>query len=105
MGAMLAVASGTSAPTSVPSGQPSGQPTSIPTSAPSYVEEPWGQITWDKRRHRQAGMCENQCSGHGTCEFNDNCRCYKGIDGEDEYTGPDCSLRTCPKDFAWVGSD
>jgi hypothetical protein len=105
----------TSQPTSQPSGEPTGQPTSVPTSptgqptgaptsAPSYVEESWGQVTWDKKRNRKAGMCENQCSGHGTCEFNDNCRCYTGIDGEPEWTGPDCSLRTCPKDFAWVGS-
>merc|ERR1712230_272176 len=57
-----------------------------------------------KRRHRQSGMCENQCSGHGTCEFNDNCKCYTGIDGEAEWTGADCSLRTCPKDYAGVGS-
>jgi len=91
------------APTSNPT-SPTGEPTGVPTGAPSYVEESWGQITWDKKRNRKAGMCENQCSGHGTCEFNDNCRCYTGIDGEPEWTGPDCSLRTCPKDYAWVGS-
>mmetsp|Transcript_8987 Transcript_8987/g.6326 ORF Transcript_8987/g.6326 Transcript_8987/m.6326 type:complete len:281 (-) Transcript_8987:143-985(-) len=93
-------------PTRVPSGQPTEQPSGQPTSQPSFYDEAWtagGQDTWDKRRHRRAGMCENQCSGHGTCEFNDNCRCYTGIDGEAEWTGPDCSLRTCPKDFAWVG--
>lgn len=33
-----------------------------------------------------------------------NCKCFTGIDGEVEWTGPDCSLRVCPKDFAWVGS-
>eukprot|EP01042_Synura_sphagnicola_P009998 gene9998-12838_t len=49
------------------------------------------------------GLCENQCSGHGTCEQNYNCKCYTGLDGEAEWTGPDCSLRTCPKDYAWVG--
>jgi len=105
----------TGQPSGQPTGEPSGEPTSnptnptgepsgVPTGAPSYVEESWGQITWDKKRNRKAGMCENQCSGHGTCEFNDNCRCYTGIDGEPEWIGPDCSLRTCPKDFAWVGS-
>eukprot|EP01035_Chromulina_nebulosa_P052768 gene52768-72010_t len=36
--------------------------------------------------------------------MNSNCNCYIGLDGEPEWTGPDCSLRTCPKDFAWVGS-
>lgn len=35
--------------------------------------------------------------------MNNNCECYKGLDGEPEWTGADCSLRTCPKDFAWVG--
>merc|ERR1711916_288495 len=43
------------------------------------------------------------CSGHGSCVVNQNCLCYTGMDGEPEWTGPDCSLRTCPHDFAWVG--
>jgi len=90
-------------PTSQPSSNPSGQPTTVPSSAPSYKAESWGQITWDKRRHRQGGLCENHCSNHGTCENNNNCKCFTGLDGEPEWTGPDCSLRTCPKDFAWVG--
>jgi hypothetical protein len=105
----------TGAPTGQPSGQPTGQPsfsptsptgepTSIPTSSPSFVEEPWGEYVWTEKRHRKAGMCENQCSGHGTCEVNGNCKCFKGLDGEDEWTGPDCSSRTCPFDFAWVGA-
>lgn len=98
-------------PTGQPSGQPSGVPTSptgeptgIPTSSPSFVEEPWGEYVWTEKRHRKAGMCENQCSGHGTCEINGNCKCFQGLDGEDEWTGPDCSSRTCPFDFAWVGA-
>lgn len=74
-----------------------------PTSAPTYAIEGWGQVTWDKRRHRNGGLCENHCSNHGTCEKNSNCKCFTGLDGEDEWTGPDCSLRTCPRDFAWVG--
>jgi hypothetical protein len=90
-------------PTAVPT-SPTGQPTGIPTSSPSFVEEPWGEYVWTEKRHRKAGMCENQCSGHGTCEVNGNCKCFKGLDGEDEWTGPDCSSRTCPFDFAWVGS-
>jgi hypothetical protein len=94
-------------PTGQPSGvptSPTGEPTGIPTSSPSYVEEPWGEYVWTEKRHRKAGMCENQCSGHGTCEVNGNCVCFKGLDGEAEWTGADCSLRTCPFDFAWVGS-
>jgi hypothetical protein len=90
-------------PTSVPT-SPTGQPTSIPSSSPSFVEEPWGEYVWTEKRHRKAGMCENQCSGHGTCEVNGNCKCFAGLDGEDEWTGPDCSSRTCPFDFAWVGA-
>merc|ERR1711898_56805 len=99
------------APSGEPSGEPSGvptspsgQPTGIPTSSPSFVEEPWGEYVWTEKRHRKAGMCENQCSGHGTCEVNGNCKCFTGLDGEDEWTGPDCSSRTCPFDFAWVGA-
>lgn len=109
------VAAPTGQPTGEPSGEPSGEPTSmptaptgeptsIPTSSPSFVEEPWGEYVWTEKRHRKAGMCENQCSGHGTCEVNGNCQCFKGLDGEDEWTGPDCSSRTCPFDFAWVGA-
>jgi hypothetical protein len=109
------IAAPTGEPTGQPSGEPSGapspvptsptgQPTGIPTSSPSFVEEPWGEYVWTEKRHRKAGMCENQCSGHGTCEVNGNCKCFKGLDGEDEWTGPDCSSRTCPFDFAWVGS-
>lgn len=74
-----------------------------PTSAPTFAAEAWGQIIWDKRRHRNGGLCENHCSNHGTCEKNNNCKCFTGLDGEPEWTGPDCSLRTCPRDFAWVG--
>jgi hypothetical protein len=97
----------TSQPSSQPSDQPynrpSGQPTSVPSSAPSYKAESWGQVTWDKHRHRQGGLCENHCSNHGTCEVNMNCKCFTGLDGQPEWTGPDCSLRTCPKDISWIG--
>eukprot|EP01032_Pedospumella_encystans_P011118 gene11118-12955_t len=71
---------------------------------PSYVKEGWGQVVSDKKIHmRKRGMCGNFCSGHGLCLKNNNCKCYAGLDGEPEWTGPDCSQRTCPKDFAWVG--
>jgi len=73
------------------------------------------------------GLCENSCSGNGVCERNTNCKCYNGMDGEVAWVGAgegmrqlssldwsnyliyyliffvDCSLKTCPKDFAWVG--
>jgi hypothetical protein len=88
-----------------PSSSPSGQPTCVPTAMPSYVKEGWGQIVSDKKVHkRKAGMCPNKCSGHGHCVKNANCDCYLGLDGEPEWTGGDCSLRTCPKDIAWVGT-
>ena len=96
----------TSRPTTQPSSKPTtptGQPTGMPSSAPTYKAEAWGQVTYDKRRHRQGGLCENSCSHHGTCEKNVNCNCFTGLSGEPEWTGPDCSQRTCPKDFAWVG--
>ena len=81
------------------------QPSTEPSSAPSYVARSWGMVVQDSRkRHRQGGQCDNGCSMHGTCEKNYNCKCYTGLTGEPEWTGPDCSLRTCPKDFAWVGS-
>ena len=49
-------------------------------------------------------MCSNNCSSHGECQINGNCVCHKNINGEYEWTGGDCSLRTCPKDLAWVSS-
>ena len=107
---LVAYATATSRPTSQPSTQPtsqpsnpSGQPSGSPTSAPTYHKESWGQVSWEKKRHRSGGLCENHCSNHGTCETNNNCKCFNGLDGEAEWTGPDCSQRTCPKDFAWVG--
>ena len=101
----------TGQPTTQPSGQPSfnptsptGQPTGAPTSSPTIAAASWGEVVWDKRRHRQGGLCENQCSGHGTCVKNINCNCYTGLDGNPEWTGADCSLRACPYDVAWVGA-
>jgi hypothetical protein len=102
-------------PSSLPSGQPSsqpsslptGQPSSVPTSSPSYVPETWQKefnLHFDRRRVRSGGLCDNHCSGHGTCIKNKNCECFKGLNGEYSWTGADCSQRTCPKDFAWVGS-
>ena len=87
------------------SGVRASNPTLYPTSQPTANPElGWGEVVFDnKRRHRQGGMCDNHCSGHGTCEKNLNCNCFVGLTGEPEWTGADCSLRTCPRDFAWVG--
>lgn len=94
-----------SQPSSQPTTEPSNQPNRSPTSAPTLKAETWGEVVTDyRRRGRTGGLCDNHCSHHGTCEMNSNCNCFVGLDGEPEWTGPDCSLRTCPKDFAWVGS-
>jgi hypothetical protein len=49
--------------------------------------------------------CPNQCSGHGVCTDNDVCACYrqKGTTWKQRvgWTGPDCSLRTCPLGTAY----
>ena len=94
----------TFSPSSDPTGQPSSYPSTVPSSAPTIENEVWGQEAWDKQRNRRGGLCENSCSGHGTCQFNTNCHCFSGLDSEADWTGPDCSLRTCPKGLAWVGS-
>ena len=91
-------------PSSQPSNNPSGQPSSSPTSAPTYHKEDWGETISDyMKRIRRSGMCDNQCSGHGECSLNSNCNCHVGLTGEVEWTGPDCSLRTCAFSTAWVG--
>lgn len=57
--------------------------------------------------------CPNACSGHGECNTFDQCSCYgerstladrvnKTDLGPDEWTGADCSLRTCPRGISWV---
>jgi len=53
--------------------------------------------------NRVGGYCEKSCSGHGTCNANDICQCYKSVDAFPAWTGNDCSLRTCPRGTAWVG--
>merc|ERR1719313_2523394 len=49
--------------------------------------------------------CPNQCSGHGICEENDKCACFKqtGTTWRQRvgYTGADCSQRTCPLGVAY----
>lgn len=86
------------------SATPTAVGVSSPTSAPTFKGTITGAAVFDKKRHRQGGLCENHCSNHGTCEKNMNCKCFNGLDGQPEWTGPDCSLRTCPRDVAWVSS-
>ncbi len=95
-------------PSRQPTGQPSGQPSSEPTSLPTYTPDPY-QTIFDKKRIRHGKLCPRSgknnkliCSGHGTCEHNNQCNCYKGLNGVVDYTGPDCSLRSCPVGTAWI---
>jgi len=51
-----------------------------------------------------SAYCPNGCNGHGTCGANDKCTCYNRVDGvTPAWTFADCSGRTCPMDYAWVG--
>lgn len=55
--------------------------------------------------------CPNSCSGHGTCDRYDACTCFletpinatqfRGATIEMEWTGADCSRRTCPRGVSW----
>eukprot|EP01039_Chlorochromonas_danica_P008650 gene8650-9531_t len=88
-------------PSSRPSSQPSAQPSKKPT--PSFIREAY-QDVFDKRRYHSANRmhCENGCNGHGRCEApGDKCTCYTDLNGEAVWTGADCSLRACPKGYAW----
>ena len=64
-----------------------------------------------------SAYCPNLCSGHGTCNSNDQCSCYEytGTARGDftngyssglraAWTGADCSLRTCPLAYSWSGA-
>jgi len=55
--------------------------------------------------------CPNSCSGHGTCNGFEQCTCFKETPiAEDdfkgtievEWTGADCSRRTCARGISWV---
>jgi len=58
--------------------------------------------------------CPNSCSGHGTCDRYDACTCFletpinatffEGISIKMEWTGADCSRRTCPRGISWSRS-
>jgi len=59
-----------------------------------------------------AAECPNSCSGHGTCNGEDQCECQtEGIvinpAGNDDtkqaaWTGADCSAMTCPRGISWT---
>jgi hypothetical protein len=59
-----------------------------------------------------AAECPNSCSGHGTCNGEDQCECQaEGIvinpaGNSDEklaaWTGADCSAMTCPRGISWT---
>jgi len=40
--------------------------------------------------------CPNQCSGHGWCDENERCVCFKAPGQGLAYVGADCSQRVCP---------
>jgi len=86
-------------PFSVPSGMPTGSPSFETATSHEYVSE----YSTHRGRPANTGFCERDCSGHGDCLGNLNCKCHTRFDGSPAWAGPDCSLRTCPKDSAWVG--
>merc|ERR1719263_44575 len=48
--------------------------------------------------------CDNGCSGHGNCQFDEVCSCYDnwGVGMADAHTSGDCSERVFPYELAWV---
>lgn len=58
-----------------------------------------------------SAACPNSCSGHGTCDFLDQCDCYnenllgKSSDRNAAWTGADCSEATCPRGVSWNIND
>lgn len=54
------------------------------------------------------GNCPNSCSGHGFCNSLDQCTCFKEqnnkgyFNADFEWTGADCSLRTCARGVSWT---
>lgn len=49
-----------------------------------------------------AAVCDNNCSGHGTCTTDDVCQCYDNWGTGLSHDTGDCSERICPFELAWV---
>lgn len=47
-------------------------------------------------------VCDNGCSGHGTCMTDDVCNCYDNWGVGMAHDSGDCSERVCPYELAWV---
>ena len=47
-------------------------------------------------------VCDNQCSGHGTCMTDDVCKCFDNWGVGLSHDSGDCSDRVCPFELAWV---
>merc|ERR550537_1209069 len=46
--------------------------------------------------------CDNACSGHGKCLYDDVCQCFDNWGVGMSYDSGDCSERICPFELAWV---
>merc|ERR1719440_373923 len=46
--------------------------------------------------------CDNACSGHGKCLYDDVCQCFDNWGVGMSYDSGDCSERICPFGLAWV---
>lgn len=80
----------------------------MPSAMPSYRKESYANVGVNgynkKFHHRKVGMCEGLCSGHGRCGASNTCNCFTSPGGtQPAWMGYDCSLRSCPRDTAWVG--
>lgn len=49
-----------------------------------------------------AARCDNACSGHGTCQFDEVCNCFDNWGVGLSIDSGDCSERVCPFEIAWV---
>lgn len=49
-----------------------------------------------------SAVCDNACSGHGTCMTDDVCKCYDNWGVGMSHDSGDCSERVCPFELAWV---